>query len=115
MKEPNIPGDFNYSGKPETDAFPFENATCDDVLSESVVYPLENEDMVFDFSDPEMGTSISAEELLHDDLTEPETRDELMAADHAMYSAGLQHPEDAETPSDLILLIPEESLSLIFR
>ena len=38
-----------------------------------------------------------AEEIpVHENLTDPNTREELAAADHAMYSAGLQHPEDAE-------------------
>ena len=36
------------------------------------------------------------EEDIHDRLTDPETAEELDADDHAMYSAGLVHPEDAE-------------------
>ena len=96
MKEPKIPGDFGFSDTPEADDFSLEDIVFDDAHSEPVVYPLESEDMVFDFSDPEEGATVPAEELLHDDLTDPVTRDELLAADHAMYSAGLQHPEDAE-------------------
>ena len=96
MKEPMNPGDFNHSGTPDPEDLPLEEILSEDVLSEPVVYPIETEEMVFDLSAPEADATISAEELLHDDLTDPVTRDELMAADHAMYSAGLQHPEDAE-------------------
>lgn len=35
------------------------------------------------------------EEPFHEDLVAPETGDELTGDDHAMYSAGLYHPEDA--------------------
>lgn len=47
------------------------------------------------------------DEILHDDLQSPQTREELMAADHAMYAAGLQHPEDAEFLFDEDLPIEE--------
>ena len=96
MKEPKIPGDFSFSDTPEENDFSFEDIVFDDAPSESVVYPLESEDVVFDFSAPEEDATVHVENLLHEDLTDPETREELLAADHAMYSAGLQHPEDAE-------------------
>lgn len=48
---------------------------------------------------------IPEHEVPHDDLVAPEMGDELTADDHAMYSAGLYHPEDAEYYSDL----PEDS------
>ena len=96
MKEPKIPGDFSFSDTPEENDFSFEDIVFDDAPSESVVYPLESEDVVFDFSAPEEDATVPVEKLLHEDLTDPETREELLAADHAMYSAGLQHPEDAE-------------------
>lgn len=96
MKEPNIPDNHNHPDTADTEILPFDEAACDDVLSEPVVYPGESEDMVFNYSDLEEDSVVSADELLHEDLTVPATRDELVAADHAMYSAGLQHPEDAE-------------------
>lgn len=37
-----------------------------------------------------------ADDPFHADLTVPETAEELAADDHAMYSAGLTHPEDAQ-------------------
>ena len=106
MKEPMNPGDFNYSDALNPEDIPLdeilsEDTALDEVLSENapsepVVYPIETDEMVFDASTPEVDATISVEDLLHEDLTDPVTADELMAADHAMYSAGLQHPEDAE-------------------
>ena len=111
MKEPKIPGDSGFADTPEADDFSLEDIVFDDTLSEPVVYPLESEDMVFDFSDPEEGAVIPAEDLLHEDLTDPETREELLAADHAMYSAGLQHPEDAEFRFEDEIPAAEESVT----
>lgn len=37
-----------------------------------------------------------SEEILHEQLTDPHTGEELAADEHAMYAAGLVHPEDAE-------------------
>lgn len=53
------------------------------------------------------------EELLHEALTMPESGEELDAADHDMYSAGLQHPEDAALydqlpPVDQTLIDPAD-------
>ena len=42
------------------------------------------------------------ETVLHDALVSPEVGDELTAADHAMYSAGLHHPEDEALFADTL-------------
>ena len=99
MKEPNFPEEKDYDIFAETEDLPIEDAVCDNTPSEPVVYP---PDDVYDLYDepvseePDCAGIPFEDELFHEDLENPNTRDELIAADHAMYSAGLQHPEDAE-------------------
>ena len=107
MKEPNIPDEYEYPDIPDAGLIPSEEDNFGDLISEPAIYPDESEDMVFTFSDGDIDAAVSAEDLLHEDLTDPETRDELMAADHAMYSAGLQHPEDAEFRFDEEIILED--------
>lgn len=115
MKEPNFPEEINDQELPEVEEalieevifrefpedgnLPVAEMISDEELSAPAVYPDDSVYTVFDApvsEEAELDAILSDEELLHEDLTDPDTREELMAADHAMYSAGLQHPEDAE-------------------
>ena len=92
MKEPNFPEEYRHDDVPEDADLSFEDLLLDDTLTDLSVSPDEimPEDPV-----PEEAV-IADDDVLHEDLTDPDTREELVAADHAMYSAGLQHPEDVE-------------------
>ena len=115
MKEPNFPEEIHDQELPEVEEalieevifrefpedgnLPVAEMISDEELSAPAVYPDDSVYTVFDVpvsEEAELDAILSDEELLHEDLTDPDTREELMAADHAMYSAGLQHPEDAE-------------------
>ena len=115
MKEPNFPEEINDQELPEVEEIlieevifrefpedgnlPVAEMISDEELSAPAVYPDDSVYTVFDApvsEEADIDAILSDEELLHEDLTDPDTREELMAADHAMYSAGLQHPEDAE-------------------
>lgn len=99
MKEPNFPGEYQYDETPETEDSLFEEPGSEDFFPDTSELP---EDMDVVFSEESISgedlEEITAcdEDVPHEDLTDPETGEELMAADHAMYSAGLQHPEDVE-------------------
>ena len=115
MKEPNFPEEINDQELPEAEEslieevifrefpedgnLPVAEMISDEEVSVPAVYPDDSVYTVFDApvsEEADIDAILSDEELLHDDLTDPDTREELVAADHAMYSAGLQHPEDAE-------------------
>ncbi|MBR5617475.1 MAG: endolytic transglycosylase MltG [Oscillospiraceae bacterium] len=115
MKEPNFPEEINDQELPEVEEIlieevifrefpedgnlPVAEMISDEEVSVPAVYPDDSVYTVFDApvsEEADIDAILSDEELLHEDLTDPDTREELMAADHAMYSAGLQHPEDAE-------------------
>ena len=115
MKEPNFPEEIHDQELPEVEEIlieevifrefpedgnlPVAEMISDEELSAPAVYPDDSVYTVFDApvsEEADIDAILSDEELLHEDLTDPDTREELMAADHAMYSAGLQHPEDAE-------------------
>ena len=115
MKEPNFPEEINDQELPEVEEIlieevifrefpedgnlPVAEMISDEEVSAPAVYPDDSVYTVFDApvsEEADIDAILSDEELLHDDLTDPDTREELVAADHAMYSAGLQHPEDAE-------------------
>ena len=74
-----------------------ERALYPDEAGEEAVSP---EEEIYPVED-----TYPVEEILHDDLVAPEMGSELTADDHAMYAAGLYHPEDAAYYSDL----PEDS------
>lgn len=98
MKESNFPEEFDYT---EEDFLPeevlSEEADEAEILPEEPIFEEMPEEPVFEEMAGEYADDIFTEdELLHEDLTDPETGEELLAADHAMYTAGLQHPEDAE-------------------
>ncbi|MBR4289231.1 MAG: endolytic transglycosylase MltG [Oscillospiraceae bacterium] len=95
MKESNFPEEFEYQDIDGTGEIPVEELTVEDAagLVEEADALLADEVVPEDA--PAEGT-VSEDGLFHEDLTDPHTGEELMAADHAMYSAGLQHPEDAE-------------------
>ena len=86
MKEPNFPEEHNIREIPEETTPITEEVTdiaaTEDVFEEAEAY----------IRGPEAAAAVPYREELED----PNTRAELVAADHAMYSAGLQHPEDAE-------------------
>ena len=115
MKEPNFPEEINDQELPEAEEslieevifrefpedgnLPVAEMISDEEVSVPAVYPDDSVYTVFDApvsEEADIDAILSDKELLHDDLTDPDTREELVAADHAMYSAGLQHPEDAE-------------------
>lgn len=92
MKDSNFPEE--YGSAEDMELIPGE-FTEENILSDNLM------DEILD-TVPECD---AAEEIHHKDLELPQTGDELMAADHDMYSAGLQHPEDVEflydeTPDD---------------
>ena len=103
MKEPNFPEEYEYT----EDAFLASEPDPENVLDEAALAELSANE------NPEVD-GFEADDLLHEDLSEPVTGEELMAADHAMYCAGLQHPEDAEfrfdeqIPDDVPLTEQEE-------
>lgn len=105
MKESIFPEEYHYDEIPEPADCP-EPELTDDVIFPSPDWeeaapvpaealetvPAEESPAADDLTD-EFTVDI---DQLHEELTDPELREELIAADHAMYSAGLQHPEDAE-------------------
>ena len=122
MKESNFPEEYDYTEDSVLpDSLPADElieaellldeqlleVPSDDVLLAEDIFTAEElleAQMLADAQIPEEAVSevlpaediFTGDELLHEDLTDPETGDELMAAEHAMYDAGLQHPEDAE-------------------
>ena len=86
MKEPNFPEEHNIREIPEETTPITEEVTdvaaTEDVFEEAEAY----------IRGPEAAAAVPYREELED----PNTRAELLAADHAMYSAGLQHPEDVQ-------------------
>ena len=108
MKESNFSEEFDFTEELNlTDDFPAEEIMADEDLLEAAllsdeVIPDEEladilnvDDIIADEAVSE-STDESTEVIYHENLEEPNTDDELMAADHAMYTAGLQHPEDME-------------------
>lgn len=108
MKESNFSEEFDFTEELNlTDDFPAEEIMADEDLLEAAllsdeVIPDEEladilnvDDIIADEAVSE-STDESTEEIHHENLEEPNTDDELMAADHAIYTAGLQHPEDME-------------------
>ena len=84
--------------------FPEQDGFMDEVPEEPVFEEAEAETI---------GEAIPAEyaepaESVHDRLTDPVTGEELSADDHAMYEAGLVHPEDAEFIYDDAGPLPED-------
>ena len=92
MKESNFPEEYNYNDIPDETGSAAEEALSGDVLADI----FDSDDAYIRGPEAAIPDEAACAEPLHDDLADPETRDELVAADHAMYSAGLQHPEDTE-------------------
>ena len=88
MKESNFPEEYDLTEETQAEEIPAEEILSEEMLPEEPM-----EEILEELSVEE---AYDGDEILHEDLTDPEIRDELMAADHAMYSAGLQHPEDTE-------------------
>lgn len=123
MKESNFPEEMEYTQDGILPEEPIIEELVDSEISEEVLVETDAlEDIVFtedELADTMLADSeISADskaEIYHEDLHDPTTGEELSAADHAMYSAGLQHPEDAqfrfeeELHEDEILEIADES------
>ena len=123
MNEPNFPEEFDLTEDAETpEEVPVAEIPAEDIPVEEIPA----EEIPLDAFPVEAIPGICLEEELfpedpaQDPLSDPHVGDELMAADHAMYSAGLQHPEDREflfdedipvLPED-DLLIPEETAQL---
>ena len=95
MNEPNFPEEYDCKEAPDEQELPVEEITEDEVTALLDEAELLLSDVTVP-EEPAEADAVSDETLLHEDLSDPDTREELMAADHAMYSAGLQHPEDAE-------------------
>ena len=104
----------------------YDNNEQDPVLIPSQEVP--DEDFLTELLDPDDGayikgpdeavteavleeTDISEEAPVHEELTDPNTREELTAADLAMYNAGLHHPEDAEFHFEEEVLPAEEPVN----
>ena len=108
MKESNFSEEFDFTEELDlADDFPSEEIMAGDDLLEAELLSEEDipeealadilnvDDLIAEETVSE-NMDDSAEDILHEDLENPATADELEAADHAMYTAGLQHPEDAE-------------------
>ena len=108
MKESNFSEEFGFTEEldlhddfsaeeiiADADLLDDELLSAEAVSGEELAELLNVDDIIADDAVSE-NAEASAEEILHEDLEAPTTADELMAADHAMYTAGLQHPEDAE-------------------
>ena len=97
MKESNFPEEYNYNEIPDETGSVVEETIDsnlpDDVFDSDEAYIRGPEEAI-----PEEAAILELieAETHRDELANPEIRDELVAADHAMYSAGLQHPEDSE-------------------
>ncbi|MBP3674483.1 MAG: endolytic transglycosylase MltG [Oscillospiraceae bacterium] len=106
-------------------SFPEEDGFLDEVPEESVFDELEDAPADTDYAEESYAPEESGdenyveeefideadaypEESVHDRLTDPVTGEELSADDHAMYAAGLVHPEDAEFIYDDAEPLPEE-------
>ena len=97
--------------------FPEQDGFLDEIPQESVFEEVEDgyTEAEYPAEEPEYA-EIPAEEAYpeepneaaHDLLTDPVTGEELSADDHAMYAAGLVHPEDAEFIYDDAEPMPEE-------
>ena len=108
MKESNFPEEFDFTEDFNlSDELPVEEAMTDDELLEAVLEGdlladdeltgiISDDELLSDETVLESSEETYSEEIIHEDLDAPDTADELTAADHAMYTAGLQHPEDAE-------------------
>ena len=126
MKESNFSEEFGFTEEldlhddfsaeeiiADADLLDDELLSAEAVSGEELAELLNVDDIIADEAVSE-NAEASAEEILHEDLEAPTTADELMAADHAMYTAGLQHPEDAEfrfddeTIDENALIIEEE-------
>ena len=115
MKESNFPEEFDFTEEAELTEEPIiEEALESQVAFESDTLDVETlpaEDVLFD--ETELTDALPAEDdLYHEDLMDPTTGEELDAADHAMYSAGLQHPEDAQFRFDEDLTNTDENLEI---
>ena len=110
MKDSNFSEEFDFTEELElSDVLSPEEIALDEELLEAVleedllfedpaleeipagIYPAEE---IFDAVDG-LEEAVS-HDVVHEELELPETSEELVAADHAMYTAGLHHPEDEE-------------------
>ena len=106
-------------------SFPEEDGFLDEVPEESVFDELEDAPADTDYAEESYAPEESGDEnyveeefideadayskeSVHDRLSDPVTGEELSADDHAMYAAGLVHPEDAEFIYDDAEPLPEE-------
>ena len=96
MKDFNVPEENGFTDDmligddPGLDRSAAPEAFCDDDGTQEAIDPLSE---AFPDGIPEEELPPEEvcypEEILHDDLQSPQTREELTAADHAMYAAGL--------------------------
>ena len=131
MNESNFPEEFDWKEDAETpevipteetlaekvpvDEIPAEKIPVEEIpaeeppaaeIPEDEVIPEILSDIEIFAGDAALSEQFSEEDALHEELSDPQVGDELMAADHAMYSAGLQHPEDREFLfEDTLLLV----------
>ena len=121
MKESNFSEEFDFTEELDlTDDVPIEEIIGDeDLLDAALEAELLTDEVVLDaellteqtlpeeaplgiypaeeiFEAVDSFEAAATEEVAHEDLELPVTSEELLAADHAMYTAGLHHPEDEE-------------------
>ena len=139
MNESNFPEEFDWKEDAETpevipteetlaeevlvDEIPVEEIPVEEIPAEEIpaeeppaaeipedeVIPEILSDIEIFADDAALSEQFSEEDALHEELSDPHVGDELIAADHAMYSAGLQHPEDREFLfEDTLSAEPEE-------
>ena len=127
MKESNFSEEFDFTEEFDLpDDLPAEEIMAEDELLETELLSdeiPESDDIfsaveLFDEDTAAVETEELPADVLHEDLEAPDTSDELIAADHAMYTAGLQHPEDAEfrfedEPIDEGALVIEEEPQIV--
>lgn len=90
-----VPLEENFDESILAEDVPEETSFEEDLLNDPILKDVLLDEPVFE------------EDISHDALTIPDTAEELTPDDHAMYSAGLQHPEDEILRSELDLDIPE--------
>ena len=138
MNESNFPEEFDWKEDTETpevipteetlaeevpvDEIPAEEIPVEEIpaeeppaaeIPEDEVIPEILSDIEIFAGDAALSEQFSEEDALHEELSDPHVGDELIAADHAMYSAGLQHPEDREFLfEDTLSAEPEEETAI---
>lgn len=98
-----IPAEEITAEETPAEEIPAEEIPVEEVLVEEILQEIPAEEFILQEEMPM--------ELPREELSDPTVGDELLAADHAMYSAGLQHPEDREFLFDVDIPVgPDDEL-----